>query len=95
MQSSLDEKTHWQPAPCRAARRLLVIVIIASVVVVLAAAADLLLRAPLRDDPASAWMRALTLSAPTLWPAGSPMRHPETVHPGVDLRFSPALVTAP
>ncbi len=96
MQITPEEKNHPQPAPCRGARRLLMVAVSASMLLVLATAADLLLRvAPQDDGGASAWMKAMTLSAPALWTAGSPQRHPETVHPGVDLRFSAGLVTAP
>ena len=90
-----EEKNHRQPAPCQGARRLLTIAILVSVLVVLVAAADGLLRAPHQDEAARVWMNALALSAPALWVAGSPMRHPETVHPGVDLRYSPGVGTAP
>ena len=90
-----EEKNHRQPAPCSGARHLLMVAAGASMLLVLATAADLSLRADHREDGASAWMKAMTLSAPALWIAGSPMRHPETVHPGVDLRFSAGLVAAP
>ena len=96
MHTPPDEKNHRQPAPCRGARRLLMVAVSASMLLVLTTAADLLLRNARQDDGgAGAWMKAMTLSAPALWTAGSPMRHPETVHPGVDLRFSAGLVTAP
>ena len=90
-----EEKNHRPPAPCQGAQRLLTIAILASALVVLVTAADGLLRVPHQDDAARAWMNELTLSAPALWAAGSPIRHPETVHLGVDLRFSPGLGTAP
>lgn len=83
------------PAPCRGARRLLIMAISVSVLLVGITAADLFLRVDHQNDGARAWMKTMTLSAPALWPAGSPMRHPETVHPGVDLRFSPGLMAAP
>ena len=67
----------------------------ASMLFVLATATDLLLRSAHQDDSAGAWINAMTLSAPALWTAGSPMRHAETMHPGVDLRFSTGLVAAP
>ena len=96
MQPAPEEKNHRQPAPCRGARRLLMVAVSASMLLVLTTAADLLLRNARQDDGgAGAWMKAMTLSAPALWTAGSPMRHPETVHPGVELRFSAGLVTAP
>ena len=66
-----------------------------SLLFALATAADVMLRAAHQDDSISAWMNAMSLYAPALWTAGSPMRHPETLHPGVDLRFGAGLVTAP
>ena len=95
MYPSFAEKKVRCPVPCRGARRLLIIAISTSVLLVLATAADQWLRVAHEDDSAGAWMKAMTLSAPALWTAGSPMRHPETVHPGVDLRLSAGLVTAP
>ena len=95
MHTPPEEKNHRQPAPCHGARRLLMVAATASMLLVVATAADLLLRVAQEDDNASAWMKAMTLSAPALWTAGNPMRHPETVHPGVDLRFSAGLVAAP
>lgn len=89
------EKNHRQPAPCRGARRLLMVVVSTSVLLMLATAADQMLGVPRTEGSVGAWMKAMTLSAPALWTAGSPMRHPETVHPGVDLRFSAGLVAAP
>lgn len=89
-----EKKVPW-PAPCRGARHLLVVALLASMLAVLLVAGDLLLRAPPRDDTAAAWMNALKLTTPALWPAGSPTRHPETLHPAVDLRFSPGLETTP
>jgi hypothetical protein len=95
MHTPPEEKNHRQPAPCHGARRLLMVAATASMLLVVATAADLLLRVVHEDNSAGAWMKAMTLSAPALWIAGSPMRHPETVHPGVDLRFSAGLVAAP
>jgi len=81
------QKTVGPPAPCRKARTLLVGVAAVTGLLVLTMGADLLLQARCEPDTTETWMRTLALSAPALWPAGSPMRHPETVHPGVDLRF--------
>ncbi|MGA6926299.1 MAG: hypothetical protein WBY88_11500 [Desulfosarcina sp.] len=89
-----EKKVPW-PAPCRGARHLLVVALLASVLAVLLVAGDLLLRTPLRDDATAAWMNTLKLTTPALWPAGSPARHPETLHPAVELRFSPGLEAAP
>lgn len=89
------ENDHRQPAACRNARRLLCLIVLTGALSVLMVAADLLLDLSNRDDAAAAWMQTLTLTTPALWQAGSPARHPETVHPGVDLRFSPGLESAP
>ena len=94
MHAPPEETIHRPPAPCRGARRLLTIAAAASLLLLLAVAADQLLRTPRTNDGTGAWMKAITLSAPALWTAGSPMRHPETVHPGVDLRHAAGLVTA-
>jgi hypothetical protein len=56
---------------------------------------DLFFRLPGQTKEAELWMERFSLSTPALWTAGSPMRHPETVHPGVDLRFSPGLEFVP
>lgn len=95
MPSHLAEKNSPYPAPCRGARRLLTIAVISGMLLLFATATDLSLRQVRQDDGAGAWMKAMALSAPALWTAGSPMRHPETAHPGVDLRFTAGLVTAP
>ncbi len=95
MHTPPEEKIHRQPAPCHGARRLLMVAATASMLLVLAIAADQLLRVAQEVESAGAWMKAMTLSAPALWTAGSPMRHPETVHPGVDLRLCTGLVNAP
>ena len=89
------KNNHWHPAPCRGAQRLLIIAISATLLVGFAMAADLLLRAAHQDNSAGAWMNALTLSAPALWTAGAPMRHPETVNAGIDLRFCAGVEISP
>lgn len=88
-------KNHLPVVPCLGARRLVLISISFSLLVTLAITADLFLRLPQRNDSAPVWMRELTLSAPALWPAGSPLRHPETLHPGVDLRHTSGMEFAP
>jgi hypothetical protein len=95
MEFPLAENSQGNPAPCRVARRLLIIAVTASMLMVLAITADMLLRVPNQDASAKAWINALALFEPALWPAGSPMRHSETLHPGVDLRFSPGLEILP
>ena len=91
----LAERNNRYPAPCRGARRLLIIAISASLLLVLTIIADQSLRADHQHDGASAWMKTMDLSTPALWAAGSPMRHPETLHPGVDLRFAAGLAATP
>lgn len=83
------------PDLLRGARRLVTVVLVVGMAMVLAVAADMRLRAPYRNQAARAWMQALALSAPALWPAGSGRRHPEMTHPGVDLRFAPGLAAEP
>lgn len=95
MRDCLAEKSACRPAPCAGARRILIIAASASLLLAAATATGLLLRAGDPDAPAGAWMRGLSLSAPALWPAGDPLRHPATVHPGVDLRFCAGLEAAP
>lgn len=94
MKHPLDERIQRLPAPCLGAKRLLIIAICISLLVSLATAADLVLRVHHQDDATGACMKAFALSTPALWPAGDPLRHPETVHPGVDLRFSAGLESA-
>jgi hypothetical protein len=94
MHAPPEKKIHRLPAPCHGARRLLTIAAAASLLLLLAIAADQLLRPPRTKTSSGTWMKAITLSSPALWTAGSPMRHPETVHPGVDLRHAAGLVSA-
>ena len=88
MSVSAYRKRHTWPAPCTGARRLLAVAIILTGLAVLTVAVGLAHGPAGRYQPAAAWMRMLSLSAPALWTPGSPMRHPEMVHPGVDLRFT-------
>lgn len=91
--TTADNRT--DPAACRGARRLLVVILGASLLMVMGLTADLLLRSVYQADEAKIWMRALSLSTPALWPAGSPGRHPETIHPAVDLHFAAGLESVP
>ena len=95
MPDTLLKPARHTSARLQGARRLLTLALVLSTVVVAAVAADLWLRAADRNRPDQAWMQILTLSAPALWPAGTARRHPETMHPGVDLRFTPGLVRGP
>lgn len=91
--TTADNRT--DPAACRGARRLLAVVLGASLLMTMGLTADLLLRSVYQADEARIWMRALSLSTPALWPAGSPGRHPETIHPAVDLHFAAGLESVP
>jgi hypothetical protein len=95
MTPAKKESMDWPPAPLHKARRLLGTVLIASSLIAIALATHLAWHNSGHHAAAANWMRTLTLSAPALWPAGSPMRHPETVHPAVDLRFVPGMETVP
>lgn len=95
MRPPLIENNNRCPAPCQGARRLLIIAISVSLLLVLTITVDQSLRVDQSHDGASVWMKAMHLSTPALWTAGSPMRHPEMLHPGVDLRFSAGLVNTP
>lgn len=55
----------------------------------------LLRHTPDQEADTVMWMRVLCLSAPALMPSGSPGRHPETVHPAIDLRQAAGLVEGP
>ena len=88
MQPSRDENSLWWPVPCRGARRLIAFTIILTSLILLIPAVDLLWKGSHGHEADSSWMNAFSLSAPALWPAGSPLRHPETVHPAIDLRFT-------
>ena len=95
MPTEHDEQTNLWPAPCRGARRLLGVVAVASGLIAAAVATHLTWSASRPIEEAEAWMRAFSLSAPALWPAGSPLRHPETLHPGIDLRMAPGMERLP
>jgi hypothetical protein len=56
---------------------------------------SLLMHTPDQAADTARWMRVLSLSAPALMPSGSPGRHPETVHPAIDLRHAAGLVEGP
>jgi len=88
MKSAANHKETESPAPCKGAGLLLAIAIAATALIVLAMAADLLIQK--NDGPTAAgrWMKSLALSAPALWSAGTPLRHPEAMHPAIDLRYT-------
>jgi hypothetical protein len=54
-------------------------------------ALDATLRPSVHERSSCALARALSLSQLSIVPTARPLRHPETLHPGVDLRFSPLL----
>jgi len=88
MNASSTERRREQPAPCRKARNLLISVVAATGLLVFVTGSHLLVRTHHDQATAERWMQTLSLSAPALWPAGSPRRHPETLHPGIDLRHA-------
>ena len=88
MHASFIEHNERWPAPCKRAGRLLVVAAIATGLIILFVGIHLNVPTVDQRESAPKWMQALTLSAPALWPAGSPLRHPETLHPGVDLRHT-------
>jgi hypothetical protein len=83
------------PASFTGARRLLAVAIGASVLIAMGLAADLWLRGSHQQVDAGIWMQTLSLSSPALQGAGTPGRHPEMVHPAVDLRFAAGLEQMP
>ncbi|VTR69662.1 hypothetical protein DESC_770037 [Desulfosarcina cetonica] len=84
------------PAPCGPARRWLVFCAAISLLFLLMTGMLLVSRrAHPPQAPTITWMQAFTRSRPALWPAGSPDRHPETLHPGIDLRIAPGLEGTP
>lgn len=90
-----SDPIRMNPAPCRGARRLLAIAIGTSVLFALGLAVDLRLRDSHLENEARFWMQTLSLSSPALQGAGTPGRHPEMVHPAIDLRFAAGLEHMP
>ena len=66
-----------------------------SVLIALGLVADLRLRDSHLENDAGFWMQTLSLSNPALQGAGTPGRHPEMVHPAVDLGFAAGLEQIP
>ena len=95
MQSFPSDDNRPSPAPCRGARNLLAGVIGACLVILLGVGADMLLRAPDQAADSGIWVHIFSFSSPALHSPGTPGRHPETIHPAVDLRFAAGLETAP
>ena len=52
---------------------------------------DGVIRLPGADESAIVWFERLDVMVPALWPSGTPQRHPETLRPFMDLRYSPYL----
>jgi len=95
MPSVYRKKSGDLPAPCRNARNLLMGLAVVTSLLLLAMGADLL-RQPLPGQAAAEqWMHTFSLSGPALWTAGSPTRHPETIHPGIDLRLTVGMESLP
>jgi|GEM_PF-6613022 len=64
------------------------VLLIISLLLAGAMAADIHFRSQNQDRSAWQWMRALELTAPTLFFAGHPQRHPQNAHDAVDSRMS-------
>ncbi len=95
MRPTTKQTTNWQPAPLRQAGCLLGVAIVLSGLILIAMVTHLTWLGSRHHADAGRWMKTLTLSAPALWPAGSPMRHPETVHPAIDLGHIPGMERSP
>jgi hypothetical protein len=88
MKSATMHKKKKPPAPCRGAGLLVAMAAAATALIVFFLAADLLIRTNHEPTAAGRWMKSMALSAPALESAGTPLRHPETLHPGIDLRYT-------
>ena len=88
MKSASIHKVTKTPAPCKGAGLLVAIAVAATALIAFSLAADLLIQKNQGPTAASRWMKVLALSAPALESAGTPMRHPETMHPAIDLRYT-------
>jgi len=91
MNSASTRKETKTPAPCQGAGLLVAIAAAATVLIVFSLAADLLVRKNQGPTAAGRWIKSLALSAPALESAGTPLRHPETLHPAIDLRYTAGL----
>ena len=81
------------PAPCKGAGLLVAIAVAVTSLIVFSLVADLLIQKNQGPAAACRWMKSLALSSPALWSAGTPLRHPETMHPAIDLRHSAGVET--
>ncbi len=88
MKSLPMKKKDSPPAPCRFAQWLLYGSTGFCLLVMVAIGTHLWLRSPGPESAVLA-IKTFSLSETALWPAGSPKRSPETLHPGVDLRLIP------
>ncbi|MBR9981093.1 MAG: hypothetical protein KFF50_08710 [Desulfatitalea sp.] len=96
MSRSYDPDCRRDPAPCRGARWILIVVITVSFLAPLTVTAVRLMpRSACLEKAVIPWVKGLALSGAALWTAGTPDRHPETVHPAVDLRGCAGLEATP
>ena len=72
-------------------RRLLLLLAVAAIAGLLLLSAGLVWSSDRDHDTCRETVRELYLSHTAFFPAGTPLRHPEGVHLGVDLRHSPFL----
>lgn len=94
MKPPFMKKERSLPASCHFARGLFYGSVGFCLLVTMAIGMHLCLRSP-GAESAALVMEAFSLSEFSLWPAGSPRRNPETVHPGVDLRLIPVAEIGP
>ena len=80
------DQTGGIPAPCHGARMLLGLMVGVCFFCLLLVGMDQLVTGPRPEMRAGKWIARFHLSGPALWPAGTVRRHPETRHPGIDLR---------
>ena len=62
---------------------------VATLLIWIALGADMTFRSTVQDRSATELMARLHLTAPAYYPAGHPLRHPDSRHPGVAARHTP------
>lgn len=75
------------PAPCRVARWIIGLSLGIALLGLGLVGMDQLTADPRPESQTGLWMTRFQLATPALWPAGTPQRHPATVHPGVNLQY--------
>jgi hypothetical protein len=90
-----SDQQGMERALCRGAGRLLLFSLITVLLLSAAIASDLLFRKSPQTQETEERMVLFSPFASALWTSGSQMRHPETTHPAVALRFAPGLECPP